>query len=539
MCNIINHFLHLAIQSLFKNRVQTALAMLGVTVGVSALVTSIALGRGAQEAIRSQLLAAGVNMIIVTAGNYEVEQRGGGGVEADHGSLDDPRGRTLPDGFVVAGNSRRPSGGFATAGYPPGAFTRATFSAGTFTSGTSISENSAGRFVPAHYEDDPFAEHDHPTAKERLGDSMAGLGAAATLTLDDARAIEREIPGVQFTASGVHENARLTVDGDDDRQWFTRMHGTEADLPQIRSGWVLSHGSFLTARQVETSQQVMVLGRVVADKLFGQGADPVGETVLLWNQRFEIVGVVDSSSWATPPAAGDDQFDAVYVPVSTVHRLLNLSKLNTITVTSRNAGETTRIAREITNLLRQRHGITDMMPDDFTVKTQAQQLLGKGLPPQLARVVAGNLESVDDLTIEKLSQSLERANGTMMILLAGIAGVSLLVGGIGVMNLLLLSVTQRTREVGLRIAMGARGRDIAGQFITEAISLCLIGGLIGALLGVFISSGVEQFFQWSTDISFLSTILAVLVAILLGVVSGVYPAQRAARLDPIGALHAE
>ncbi|MDT8398825.1 MAG: ABC transporter permease [Pseudomonadales bacterium] len=531
MHNISSHFLILALQSLLRNRVQTGLAMMGVTVGVSALVTSISLGRGAREAIQDQLLAAGVNMIIVTAGNYQVEQGSGGdGVEADHGSISDPRLKGLLNALQITRMNAQ-SGGYISAVHEP----RQSFLQAT--NYTSVAR--PGQFLNVHFEDDPFAVHDHPTASQRLGDSMAGLGAAATLTIEDARAIETRIPGVQYTASGVHENARIKVNDENGRQWFTRLHGTEENLPRIRSGWHFPSGEFLTRRQLESAEQVMVLGRVVADKLFGEGVDPVGKTVSLWNQPFEITGIVDSKGWATHPAIGDDQFDAIYVPVTTVHRLLNLSKLNTITITSKSAGDTTRIAGEIVDLLRQRHGITDMMADDFTVKTQAAQLLGKGLSPELARVVAGNMESVDDLTIDKLSQSLERANRTMMILLAGIAGVSLLVGGIGVMNLLLLSVTQRTREVGLRIAMGARSRDIATQFIIEAISLCLIGGLIGAVLGIFIASGIEQFFQWSTDISILSTVVAIAVAILLGILSGVYPAQRAARLDPIGALHAE
>ena len=513
-----SHFLSLAINSLLRNRVQTALAMLGVTVGVSALVTSVALGRGAQEAIHDQLLAAGVNMIVVTAGNYEVEQTNGGAVEADHGMVDDPRLKYLLENLLVSLQRSQ-----------EGRFSNAVYNGNT----------APGSFIGVHFEDDPFASHDHPTASERLGDSMAGLGAAATLTLEDARAIESRIEGVQYTASGVHENARLTLADDEGKQWFTRMHGTEADLPMIRSGWFFPYGKFLTPQQVENSEQVMVIGRVVSDRLFGEGVNPVGRNVLLWNQTFEITGMVDSRSWASQPAAGDDQFDAFYVPVTTVHKLLNLSKLNTITITTASSGDTTRVANQVTELLRQRHGITDMMADDFTVKTQAEQLLGKGLSPELARVVAGNLESVDELTVAKLSQSLERANRTMIYLLAGIAGISLLVGGIGVMNLLLLSVTQRTREVGLRMALGARGRDIATQFLIESVSLCIIGGIAGAVIGALISSGVEQFFQWSTDVSVLSSVAAIAVAVLLGMVFGVYPAQRAAKLDPIGALHSE
>ena len=259
----------------------------------------------------------------------------------------------------------------------------------------------------------------------------------------------------------------------------------------------------------------------------------------MWKQPFEIVGVVGSSTWAAQPAPGDDQFDAVYLPVTTVHRLLNLSKLNTITITTKTAGETTAIAEEITKLLRQRHGITEEMPDDFTVRTQAEQVLSKGLPPELARVVSGNLASVDSLTMEQLATSMQRSNRTLLALLAGVAAVSLLVGGIGVMNLLFLSVTQRTREIGLRMAMGARGRDIAAQFFVEALVLCAVGGVLGAVAGTLAAYGLEGVLAWSTDVSPASAVIAAAVALLLGIFSGVLPARRAARLDPITALHHE
>jgi putative ABC transport system permease protein len=283
----------------------------------------------------------------------------------------------------------------------------------------------------------------------------------------------------------------------------------------------------------------MVLGRVVADRLFGADKNPVGREVQLWNQPFRVTGVIGSRSWATQPTPGDDQFDAVYVPVTTVHRLLNLSKLNTITVTTKSVGDTTGIAKQITALLRRRHHIRESMADDFTVRTQAQQVLGHGLPPALARVVAGNMAGVEQLTIEKLSASLQRANLTMLGLLAGVATVSLLVGGVGVMNLLLLSVTQRTREVGVRIALGARRSDVAAQFVVEAIVLSVAGGLFGTLCGVFASSGLERIFHWSTSVSLVSAVLAMIVAALLGLVFGVYPARRAAQLDPIEALRHE
>jgi putative ABC transport system permease protein len=278
---------------------------------------------------------------------------------------------------------------------------------------------------------------------------------------------------------------------------------------------------------------------VVSDHLFGEGVNPVGRIVLLWHQPFKVIGVIGSRSWATQPAAGDDQFDAVYVPVTTIDRLLNLSKLNTVSVTTQSVGDTKRVAKQITDLLRKRHHITAAAPDDFTVTTVAQQVLGKGLPPDLARAVTGNMASVDQLTVEQLSASLSRTNWIMLSLLAGVAAVSLLVGGIGVMNLLLLSVTQRTREVGLRIALGARRSDIAVQFVLEAMLLSVIGGLLGILFGIAASGSLQKFFQWSAVVSPMTAACAVLVAALLGIVFGVYPARRAAGLDPIEALRHE
>ncbi len=342
---------------------------------------------------------------------------------------------------------------------------------------------------------------------------------------------------MQYVACGVHENARVHAS---DKRWFTRMHGTDLELPSIKRAWTFAHGRFFTAREQERGEQVLVLGQVVADKLFGAATSPVGKEVRLWNQPFTVVGVVTSATWVVAPAPGDDQFDAVYMPYTTTQRLLNLSKLNDITVTAASSGEVSELARAITTLLRKRHGIGDKSPDDFTVSTQATRALTTGgLPPSVARAVSGNVAELERVTLEQLAKTLERAGRTMSWLLAGIAAVSLLVGGIGIMNVTLLSVTERTREIGLRLAVGARGRDVMRQFLLEAVSLSVAGGALGVVLGLIASVIIARTLQWATVVSPLSVALAFGVSALVGVFFGWYPARRAARLDPIEALRRE
>ena len=484
-----------AFQSLRRYPLRTALTLLGLAFGVAALMATIALGRGAQGAIRDQVRAAGLNVIEITAGNYRTRgERPIGGVEAParHG-----------------------------AALPPGAL-----------------ERFLRKIEPvalAHPENDPMEKHDHPTAAERLGDSAAGLGAAATLTSDDAEAIA-SLSGVAHVASGIHESVRVFAG---DRRWFTRLHGTDVDLVQIRRSFAMQHGRFFSAGELRRSTQVVVLGSVARDQLFGQNEDPVGREVTIWNQTFEVVGVVVSTNWMNPGAPGDDEFDAVYTPFTTVHRLLNATNLNSITVTAASSGRVTEVSRAITDLLRERHGIGETQADDFTVTTQASEVLGKGLHPKVAETLAGNIPNLERTTLRQLAATLERSSRTMSALLLAIALVSLIVGAIGISNVMLLSVRERIREIGLRMAVGAQTGDVGSQFLTESVLLGAAGGVLGVVIGAVAAVVVESSFGLAVEISVVAGLISFVVALLTGVIAGVSPARRAARLDPIVALGSE
>jgi putative ABC transport system permease protein len=485
--------LEIALSGLKRYRLRTALSLFGLAIGVGCVLVTVAIGNGAHRSIQNQIRAAGLNVIEVKAGNYKTKGDETIEVSAPHARLDS----------ILHGLDR-----ILSALFPE---------------------------VLAHPENDPMEKHDHPTAAERLGDAEAGLGAAATLTQEDADAIA-DLPGVADVASGVHENAKVFAG---ERRWFTRLHGTDVDLPRIRRAHVVSRGRFFSEREQRRAEQVVVLGSVVREKLFAPEADPVGEEVRLWNQSFRVVGVTASANWMTPGAVGDDEFDAVYVPVTTIHRLLNVTNLNTITVTAESTGEVSKVVEAVTKLLRVRHRIAETAPDDFTVVTQASEVLTKGLHPNVARVLAGNLPNLERVTLEELSMTLERSSRTMMALLVSIALVSLLVGGIGIGNVMLLSVTERTREIGVRLSVGARARDVGTQFFLEALLLGAVGGVAGVILGVVTSRIVSESFGWTTSLSPGVVVVSYGIAIAIGLVAGFFPARRAARLDPIEALRYE
>ena len=514
--------LTIALRALSRNKLQTALTTIGMTIGVATVLTMIALGTGAEAAIEQQVRAAGMNLIVVTAGNYKTKTEDDGGGVVDHQARLEPfrdlgRVRLQADRPRVRLNPDTAAENVSDFSPQPLALRPDVVLTGF------------------HPEDDPMEKHDHPTARQRLGDTEAGLGAAATLTPADADAI-RQLRGVQFVSEGIHENVHATAG---DKRWFTRLHGGDVELPSIRRSWTFTAGRFFSAREQARLAPVAVLGAFAAEKLFGT-ANPVGQQILLWKQPFQVVGVVGSGSWMVAPSAGDDQFDAVYVPFTTIHKLLNLSKLNDITITAASTGEVSRVSKDVTELLRARHGIGMKDPDDFTVATQARQSLARGgLRPDVARAVVGNVGGLEKVTLEQLGRTLDRATKTMTALLGSIAAVSLIVGGIGIMNIMLLSVTERTREIGIRRAVGARAGDVLRQFLAEAIALSVIGGVAGIALGAVASGVIAQMLKWSTSVSPASIALSFAVAAAVGVFFGYYPARQASRLDPIDSLRYE
>jgi putative ABC transport system permease protein len=550
MTTLLRHpVVHIALAALTRNRLQTGLTMLGIMVGVATVLAMMAVGAGAQRSIEQQVRAAGLNQLVVKAGNWKPKTEDSGAAVAHQGDAGDtlvlPVPELVPNERTETADGRRQTAdSLETAGsrLPTADIALETAVSRLPTAdsrpATAVSQLPTDdiALVAFHPEDDPMEKHDHPLAWQRLGDLEAGLGAAATLSFDDAMAI-REIDGVQYVACGVHANARVHLGP---KRWFTRMHGTDLQLLDIKRTWTLTSGRFFTSREQQRAEQVLVLGSVVAEKLFGVGVDPVGGEVTLWNQPFRVVGAVTSASWVVRPAPGDDEFDAVYMPFTTTHRLLNLSKLNDITVTAASSGEVTEVAKRIAELLRNRHGISETRPDDFTIVTQATKAIATGgLPPSVSQAISGNVRELERVTLEQLAGTLERASWTMRWLLAAVAAVSLLVGGIGIMNITLLSVTERTREIGLRMAVGARGRDVMRQFLIEAVAIALAGGVAGVLLGLVASVVISRTLQWATIVSPGAVIIAFGVSAAVGVFFGWYPARRAAQLDPIEALRRE
>jgi putative ABC transport system permease protein len=405
--------LRVALKALRVNKLRSALTMLGMIIGVAAVIAMLAIGGGAQERVREQLKNLGSNLMLIFPGS-------------------------------------------------------------TTASGVRL-----------------------------------GTGAAQTLTEEDAQAIAAEIDGVVVAAPSVR-GAGQVVAGNSN--WSTQYFGTNNDY-LIARDWPLASGRLFEPAEISGSGKVALIGLTTAKQLFGEGVDPVDQVIRVRKVPLTIIGVLDRKG---QNALGQDQDDIVLMPISTArNRVLGQTggkqkRIGSISVKTADGADMKAIEERIRELLRQRLKVQPGADEPFTIRN-----------------------------LTEILQAQEAASRVLTILLGAVASVSLLVGGIGIMNIMLVSVTERTREIGLRMAVGARGRDILKQFLVEAITLSMIGGALGILLGVAASFAVGEFANWRTDITPQAIFLAVGFAAGIGVFFGFYPARKASRLLPIEALRYE
>ncbi len=330
-----------------------------------------------------------------------------------------------------------------------------------------------------------------------------GSTATKTLKLSDARAIQQQVPVVSKVSPGVGSQAQVVYGN---QNWFTRLRGVSPAYLEIRR-WVIASGSAFSQREVDSAANVCLIGQTVVENLFGD-EDPVGKIIRVQNLPFRIIGVLASKGQSP---FGNDEDDTLIVPFTTVQKkVAGIDWLQFIVCSAVSQEAIHPAQQQMTSLLRERHHLRPDEEDDFMIRS----------PTDLANVQA-------------------QAGRIMTLLLAAIASVSLLVGGIGIMNIMLVSVTERTREIGVRMAVGATEQDVRMQFLSEALVLSLLGGSVGVLVGVAGSVAVSSMLEWPTRIPPNSVALAVLFSAAVGVFFGYYPAHKAAHLDPIEALRYE
>ena len=332
------------------------------------------------------------------------------------------------------------------------------------------------------------------------GGARGGWGSASTLTPEDALAIQTEIAGVVAVSPSVRDRQQILANG---LNWNTSINGESPDFLSIRD-WGLAEGVIFTDLEVRSTAKVAVIGQTVADQLF-PGSSPIGQTLRIRNIPFKIIGVLKPKGFNY---FGSDQDDTVLIPyTSAMRRVARRTNLSSILIQAATQDQMPRIQQEITDLLQQRRQGRE---PDFTVRNQME-----------------------------LAEAATATSRTMTGLLGAIAGVSLIVGGIGIMNIMLVSVTERTREIGIRLAIGAHDHDIRLQFLIEAMVLSLMGGALGILIGVGASQIVSQLNGWPVQVSSASIIVAFVFSGAVGIGFGFYPAHKAAKLDPIEALRFE
>ena len=404
--------LRIALAALRVNKLRSALTMLGIIIGVGAVIAMTAIGAGAQARVEDQIRSLGSNLIIVLPGN------------------------------ITSGGVR------------------------------------------------------------------LGSGAQLTLSEDDAAALPREIPEIEVAAPQLRGGGQVVFGNSN---WSTQILGVTPDYLVARE-WDVVSGRPFTETDVDGAAKVVLIGQTVARTLFGE-SDPVGETIRIRNVPHQVVGLLDRKGQSM---IGQDQDDVVLIPISTARKRVlggqqvRARNVGTITVKVRQGADVASAEQQMRDLLRQRHKLQPNQEDDFFVRNLSEVLSAQ-----------------------------EASSKVLAILLAAIASVSLVVGGIGIMNIMLVSVTERTREIGLRMAVGAKARDILTQFLVEAVTLSLIGGLVGIVLGAIASIAVGRFAGWRTEMGVGAVLLAFGFAAAVGVFFGFYPARKASKLVPIDALRHE
>lgn len=403
--------IRVALRSLQRNKLRSALTMLGIIFGVGAVIAMVAISQGADAFIQAQINSLGTNILMVIPG--------------------------------------------------------ATTSSGV----------------------------------------RSGYGGASTLTVADALAIAKECPSVAAVAY-LKRQVMQVVAGS--QNWSTLIQGVNSDYQQVRN-WPLAAGRFLTRQEEETAARVCLLGETAAKNLFSTGQDPIGATIRIQNVPFQIIGQFTAkgqTGW------GQDQDDTIIIPFSTAERKLIgneiLGVVNVILVSAHSTAQTVQAEQEVQTLLRTRHHIPTSRDDDFSVRN-----------------------------LQDIAAASASASQVMTTLLASVASVTLLVGGIGIMNILLVSVTERTREIGVRMAVGAKARHILLQFLVESMTLSMVGGLLGIGVGIGSAQLVASLANWPSLLSPTAIAGSFLFSGMVGVIFGYYPAYKASRLDPIEALRYE
>jgi putative ABC transport system permease protein len=397
----------IALEGLRANKLRSILTMLGIIIGVGAVIAMVSIGMGVREKVQNSIAGLGSNLLIVTPGAVS------------------------PTGVRLA------------------------------------------------------------------------AGSTNSLTNKDAQSIAKEIEGISLVAPSVSKQYQIVFGN---KNWITSVQGTTSEYLEVRN-FTIGSGTFFSPQDNDTRARVVVLGKTVADNLFGD-IIPLGQTVRINKAPFRVIGVLDAKGQS---AGGNDQDDLVLIPLTTAQeRLIGITYLNSISVQAVNADVINQVQDDITKLLRFRHRLGSTKPDDFTVRN-------------LTAIMA----------------TAEETTRTITLLLGNVAAISLLVGGIGIMNIMLVSVTERTREIGIRKALGATYYNILLQFLIEAIVIGVTGGMIGVGIGIGGSYAISVFAGWNTVVSFSSILLAFGFSVMVGLFFGIYPARKAALLDPIEALRYE